>query len=191
MLKEAIKNFRQPVRSKVNRSPKNYTRFKKQKINVINLLVVEYNKLSAGEMDGIEGVEYRTSITNELRRYQAYAIEENFGAHYVEQGLDPKDKKNGKFEHIIPIASAIEFFIQNKISTEQFLELPTCRLRKDNDILLTENGWSKKTPDIYNFWKRYNYCFNTQGVFTTWDGQPVDTNMTLDDHFAQFVVDTV
>jgi len=64
MLKEAIKNFRQPVRSTVNRSPKNYTRFKKQKINVINLLVVEYNKLSAGEMDGIEGVEYRTSITN-------------------------------------------------------------------------------------------------------------------------------
>jgi len=65
--------------------------------------------------------------------------------------------------------------------------VPMCKLSKKHDDLLREKGWVSKTPDVYNFWERYKYCFDVEGVFTTWDGQSVDTNMTLDDHFAKFI----
>ena len=33
-----------------------------------------------------------------------------------------------------------------------------------------------KTPDIYNFWERYNYSFETDNVFETYDGTAILTN---------------
>jgi len=80
--------------------------------------------------------------------------------------------------------------IAGVFTAEQALNVPTCRISKQLDDLLREKGWVSKTPDIYNFWERYKYCFETKGVFATWDGHEVNTDMTLDDHFAQFEVDT-
>jgi hypothetical protein len=65
--------------------------------------------------------------------------------------------------------------------------MPTARIGVDKDTLLREKGWSSRTPDIYNFWKRYEYCFETADVFETHDGTVVNTSMTLDDHFRLFL----
>ena len=74
--------------------------------------------------------------------------------------------------------------LTRKISVEQALNVPTCRLSKDSDNLLRKKGWANNTPDVYNFWLRYSYCF--ESVFKTHDGHPVDTNMNLDDHYKLF-----
>jgi hypothetical protein len=54
---------------------------------------------------------------------------------------------------------------------------------------LREAGWASKTPDIYNFWKRYEYSFETKDLFETYDGVNVNTAMTLDEHFERFLND--
>ena len=75
---------------------------------------------------------------------------------------------NGIFEHMIPASTVRDCVIAGKISVEQALNVPTCRLSKESD----------------NFWLRYSYCFDS--VFKTHDGHPVDTSMNLDDHYRLF-----
>ena len=183
MLQEALKNFRQPVYTKTARSKDTYNSIKNRCATQIERLVEEYNSV-LNDQQLLR--EIRNEIDYQLRRYHNYAIKENIGAHYIEVGADETD-----FEHMIPASTVRDLCIAGVVNAQQALNVPTCKLSKEKHITLREKGWGSKTPDIYNFWERYNYCFNTQGVFTTWDGQPVDTNMTLDDHFAQFVVDTV
>ncbi len=183
MLQEAIKNFRQPVYTKTARSVHTYASIKDRCATQITRLVEEYNSV---KNDQQLLREIRNEIDYQLRRYHNYAIKENIGAHYIEVGLEG----NGIFEHMIPASTVRDLCIAGVFTAEQALNVPTCRLSKQRDDTLREKGWVKNTPDIYNFWERYKYCFDTEGVFTTWDGQSVDTDMTLDDHFAQFVVDT-
>lgn len=181
MLKEAIENFRQPVYTKTARSTDTYASINNRCATQISRLVEEYNNV---KNDQQLLREIRNEIDYQLRRYHNYAIKENIGAHYIEVGLEG----NGIFEHMIPASTVRDLCIAGIISAEQALNVPTCRLSKQRDDLLREKGWVSKTPDIYNFWKRYKYCFDTEGVFTTWDGQTVNTDMTLDDHFAYFSI---
>ena len=184
MLQEAIKNFRQPVYTKTARSVHTYASIKQRCATQITRLVEEYNSV---KNDQQLLREIRNEIDYQLRRYHNYAIKENIGAHYIEIGLEG----NGIFEHMIPASTVRDLCIAGVFTAEQALNVPTCRISKQLDDLLREKGWASKTPDIYNFWERYKYCFETKGVFTTWDGHEVNTDMTLDDHFAQFEVDTV
>ena len=183
MLQESIKNFRSPVYTKTARSTFTYASIKSRCSKNITRLVEEYNNV---KNDQQLLREIRNEIDYNLRRYHNYAIKENIGAHYIEVGLEG----NGIFEHMIPASTVRDLCIAGVFTEEQALNVPTCRISKGLDDLLREKGWVSKTPDIYNFWERYKYCFDTKGVFTTWDGHEVDTDMTLDDHFAQFVVDT-
>jgi hypothetical protein len=60
----------------------------------------------------------------------------------------------------------------------------TCSLSNLSDQALKDAGWNSKTPDVYNFWKRYEYSLqNIENAFETHEGMPVDTSMTLDQHF--------
>ena len=177
MLKENLESFIQPVYSKTRRSFDTYDSLRKRCTLKITELAQEYRTI---EHDAQALREIRNEIDYYLRRYHNYAIKENIGAHYVEVGL----KGNGIFEHMIPASTVRDCVLAGKISVEQALNVPTCRLSKDSDNLLREKGWANNTPDVYNFWLRYSYCF--ESVFKTHDGHPVDTNMNLDDHYKLF-----
>ena len=179
MLKEAINNWRQPVFVRTKRSPDSYRATAVYVTNKLEQLVELYKNT---RNDPQTSRLIRDDIDNALRRYHNYCIKENFGAHYIEVGAEETD-----FEHMIPASTVRDMLIGGILSAKQACNVPTCKLSKDKHSELGEAGWASKTPDEYNFWKRYQYCSDIEGMFTTWDGQPVDTNMTLDDHFAKFI----
>lgn len=181
MLKESIANFRAPVYVRTRRGPDSYRATAAYVTANLQRLVELYNTTRNNEQTSRL---IRDDIDNALRRYHEYCIKQNIGAHYIEAGLEG----NGIFEHMIPASTVRDLLIADVLTPQQACNVPTCRLSKERDDMLREKGWASKTPDIYNFWKRYNYCFDTDGVFTTWDGQCVDTNMTLDDHYEQFMI---
>jgi len=178
ILRENIANFRKPVYTPTQRSPDTYASIWSRCVTQVSCLIVEYNDVRNNQQLLRE---IRNEIDYQIRRYHNYAIKENFGAHYIEVGAEKTD-----FEHMIPASTVRDLCIAGVLSPEQALNVPTCKLSRDKHVELREKGWATKTPDIYHFWKRYEYCFDVSG-FTTWDGQSVNTNMTLDDHFEYFL----
>jgi len=87
---------------------------------------------------------------------------------------------------MVPASRIRDLLLAEVITPLQACNMPTCRLSKERDNKLREAGWASKTPDIYNFWKRYEYSFDITDVFETYDGTEVDTNMSLDDHLNHF-----
>ena len=180
MLKEALQNFNAPVYTKTKRSTESYAATAAYVTANLERLVELYRNTKNDEQT------YRLirdDIDNALRRYHQYCIKENIGAHYIECGLEG----NGIFEHMIPASRIRDLLIAKVITPEQACNMPTCRLKKERDDKLREAGWASKTPDLYNFWKRYEYSFDIANVFETYDGAEVNTNMTLEDHFARFI----
>jgi hypothetical protein len=180
MLREALENFTAPVYTKTKRSTESYAATAAYVTANLKRLVELYRGTKNDEQT------YRLirdDIDNALRRYHQYCIKENFGAHYIERGLEG----NGIFEHMVPASRIRDLLLAEVITPVQACNMPTCRLSKERDDKLREAGWASKTPDIYNFWKRYEYSFDIVDVFTTWDDQLVNTNMTLDDHFDMFL----
>ena len=180
MLKEALEQFAQPVYVRTKRSTESYAATAAYVTANIKRLVDLYRNTKNDEQT------YRLirdDIDNALRRYHQYCIKENIGAHYIERGLEG----NGIFEHMVPASTIRDLLIAQVITPLQACNMPTCRLSKERDDKLREAGWASKTPDIYNFWKRYEYSFDTGGVFETYDGVDVNTSMTLEDHFTRFV----
>lgn len=179
MLKESIANFRAPVYVRVQRSTETYVATKNYVQENLERLVELY-KLSKNDQQTLRLI--RDDIDKLLRRCHDYCIKENIGAHYI----DPDLEDNGIFEHMIPASTIRDMLIHGVITTAQACNPPTCRLSKHKDNLLREAGWNSKTPDIYNFWERYRYCFDTAG-FSTYDGTPIDTeSWTLENHFKYF-----
>ena len=174
VLKENLAKFIQPVYQRTRRSADTYSSLKKRCLQKITELRDEYRIV---QHDAQLLREIRNEIDYYLRRYHEYAIKQNIGAHYVEVGLEG----NGIFEHMIPASTVRDCVLIGSMTVEQALNVPTCRLSKENDNLLREKGWANNTPDPYNFWLRYSYRFDS--VFKTYDGHPVDTGMNLDEHY--------
>lgn len=180
-LQESIAKFRQPVYSPIKRSNETYSATAGYVQRNLARLVEEYhdNKNNQQVLRLI-----RDDMDKLLRRYHQYCIEQNFGAHYVQDDLDEK----GIFEHMVPNSTVRDLLLHGVITAEQACNMPTCKLSKENDVKLTEAGWASKTPDIYNFWQRYTNCFSVEGNFSTYDGVAVDpNNWTLDKHFEYFL----
>ena len=180
MLREALENFTAPVYTKTKRSTESYAATAAYVTANLERLVKLYRSTKNDEQT------YRLirdDIDNALRRYHQYCIKENFGAHYIERGLEG----NGIFEHMVPASRIRDLLLAEVITPLQACNMPTCRLSKERDDKLREAGWASKTPDIYNFWKRYEYSFDIVDVFTTWDDHVVNIKMTLDDHFDMFL----
>ena len=123
------------------------------------------------------------NLTANRALLQALIIKENFGAHYVEVGIEG----NGIFEHMVPNSTVRDLLLAGVITPTQACNMPTARISVEKDTLLREKGWASRTPNIYNFWQRYQYCFDTVNMFVTHDGAPVDTTMTLEEHFNIFM----
>ena len=117
-----------------------------------------------------------------LRRYHGYSIKENIGAHYYETGL-PHGTKT-EFEHVIPASVARDLLLFDRLTVDEALNIPTCRLSAVKHKKLNSTKLGSTTPDIYWFWKRYQeLSINV----TTHDGVAVDTaTWNLDSHYTYF-----
>jgi len=180
MLKESIERFREPVYVRTKRNLESYAATAAYVTANLNRLVELYKNTKNNEQTARL---IRDDIDNALRRYHGYCIKENIGAHYIEVGLEG----NGIFEHMIPNSTVRDLLIAGVVSPAQACNMPTARISVAKDALLREKGWASRTPNIYNFWQRYQYCFDTKDQFLTHDGNTVNTNMTLDDHFSLFL----
>jgi hypothetical protein len=180
MLKESIERFREPVYVRTKRNLESYAATAAYVTANLNRLVELYKNTKNNEQTARL---IRDDIDNALRRYHGYCIKENIGAHYIEVGLEG----NGIFEHMIPNSTVRDLLIAGVISSSQACNMPTARISVAKDALLREKGWASRTPNIYNFWQRYQYCFDTKDQFLTHDGNTVNTSMTLDDHFSLFL----
>ena len=101
--------------------------------------------------------------------------------------LECRLKEKGRFEHRVPASTVRDLVLHEVITPKQACNMPTCTLSKENDQLLKDAGWNSKTPDIYNFWKRYRYSFETENCFETYDGTAILTSeWPLDNHFDYF-----
>ena len=182
-LLESINAFISPVYVRVRRGNETYSATKQYVESNLRRLVNEYINTKNDEQT-LRLI--RDDIDNALRRYHEYCIKQNFGAHYKDR--DIKDDSKVIFEHMVPASTIRDMLIAETISPEQACNMPTCNLSKEKDDLLREKGWASKTPDIYNFWKRYQYCFDTENKFETHDEVAVDTSVwNLDKHFEFFL----
>jgi hypothetical protein len=126
----------------------------------------------------------RKGIEFLLREYHNYAIKDNIGAHYYEKGL-PHGAKT-EFEHVIPASVARDLLLFDRLTIDEALNIPTCRLSAAKHRKLNSTKLGSTTPDIYWFWQRYQELGIT---VTTHDGTAVDTaTWNLDSHYTYFKV---
>lgn len=117
-----------------------------------------------------------------LRRYHVYSIKENIGAHYYETGLAHDTKTD--FEHVVPAAVARDLLLYDRLTVDEALHIPTCRLSATKHQTLNSTKLVSTTPDIYWFWRRYEGLGIT---VETHDGTAVDmTTWNLDTHYEYF-----
>lgn len=124
----------------------------------------------------------RDDFESMLRRYHEYCIEQNQGAHYVEVGLAPKTKT--EFEHVIPVRMVRDAVLSDRMTIDQALNMPSCKLSKIKHKELATLGLAKGSECPYNFWRRYK----TLGIkIATRSGDTVDLDTwNLDTHYEYF-----
>ena len=117
-----------------------------------------------------------------LKRYHVYTIKENIGAHYFEKNLAKNVKTD--FEHVIPAAVARDLLLFDRLTVDEALNIPTCRLSAVKHKMLNSTKLGSTTPDIYWFWQRYK----SLGIeIETHDGTVVDpVTWNLDTHYTYF-----
>jgi len=124
----------------------------------------------------------RDQIDALLRRYHEYVIQGKIQAHYRQVGV--KIKAGNVFEHVIPARTVRNLLIADLISVPQALNPPTCLITTANNRVLSRNRMTKRTPNCWQFWSRYQ-CLGIQ--IETWDGTPVDqTTWDLARHYEYF-----
>lgn len=117
-----------------------------------------------------------------LRNYHNYNINKKSGAHYREKGLVHGTKT--QFEHIIPVVVARGLLLEGRITIDEALNIPTCKLSEKNHKKLGSNKLGTTTPDIGNFLKRYQLL---DIEIETRDGLLIDTaTWTLQQHYDYF-----
>lgn len=117
-----------------------------------------------------------------LRRYHVYSIKENIGAHYYERGLAHDAKTD--FEHVVPAAVARDLLLYDRLTVDEALNIPTCRLSASKHQILNSTKLVSTTPDIYWFWRRYEGLGIT---VETHDGTAVDmATWNLSKHYEYF-----
>jgi hypothetical protein len=173
-------NFRSPVYTRITRSAETYKAT--QDYTIAKLVrLVELYKDTVNDQQQSRLI--RDDIDQGLRRYHQYCIQQRHGAHYIQQDAGERTV----FEHLVPASTVRDLLLDEVITPEQACNMPTCILSVENDRLLREAGWASRTPDIFNFWKRYQYCFDTTELFETHDGKAIDpATWTLADHFEYF-----
>jgi len=178
-LKERVLAFAQKKPTPVKRGGASYDATYKFCVRGLKLCVWTYRRLKVEDQTARL---IRDVMDFLLRRYHGYAIKENIGAHYYEKGL-PHGAKT-EFEHVIPAAVARDLLLYDRLTIDEALNIPTCRLSASKHKKLNSTRLGSTTPDIYWFWQRYQ----SLGIqLETHDGTAVDTaSWNLDSHYTYF-----
>jgi len=180
-LKERVDGFAQKKPTPVKRGGASYDATYRFVSRGLRLCVWMYRRLKVEDQTARL---IRDVIDFLLRRYHGYAIKENIGAHYYEKGL-PHGART-EFEHVIPAAVARDLLLFDRMTIDEALNIPTCRLSAAKHKKLNSTKLGSTTPDIYWFWQRYkDLNINVE----THDGTTVDMMCwNLDSHYAHFNV---
>lgn len=178
-LKTLVEGFRKKAYKQVKRSALSYEQTDHFMCNELERLLTKYK---ACLVEDQEARLIRDFMELAVRRYNEYSIAGKIGAHYRQLGVD---EKNCIFEHVIPVNYVVAMLIEERLTINQALNTPTCLIKKEDDVLLTTNGLGSKSPDNWNFFKRY-IILNSK--FKTFNGQDISdlSNFTLEDHYHMF-----
>ena len=178
-LLERVGGFAQKKPTPVKRGGSSYDATYKFCVRGLKLCIWSYQRLKVE--DQIARL-IRDVMDFLLRRYHNYAIKENIGAHYFEKGLPHGAKTD--FEHVIPAAVARDLLLFDRLTIDEALNIPTCRLSAAKHKKLNSTKLGSTTPDIYWFWRRYQEL----GISVeTHDGTQVDfSTWNLDSHYDYF-----
>ncbi len=180
-LKEHVQGFEEVRYPKVVRNSKAYDQTKRFILAEVQRLLSLYEQLDAVDQTARL---IRDGIDFWLRRAHGYNIEGDIGSHYRQRGVSAQDCD---FEHVIPQAKIRDLLIQGRITVHQAMNPPTCLIEKDLHRQLKDEGWASRTPDMWNFWKRYTNVFEAE--FETHNGVAVNTAVwDLGKHFEYFGV---
>ena len=178
-LLERVGGFAQKKPTPVKRGGSSYDATYKFCVRGLKLCIWSYQRLKVE--DQIARL-IRDVMDFLLRRYHNYAIKENIGAHYFEKGLPHGAKTD--IEHVIPAAVARDLLLFDRLTINEALNIPTCRLSAAKHKKLNSTKLGSTTPDIYWFWRRYQEL----GISVeTHDGTQVDfSTWNLDSHYDYF-----
>jgi len=179
-LQENLSQFTAPVYGKTQRTADTYATVARRCTHQVTQLVTEYQQV---RNDQQLLREIRNDIDEKIRRYHEYCIKQRngMGAHYHEVGADAQTD----FEHLIPLGRVRDLLLAGSITIEQALNAPTVRLSRAKHTLLSDSGWSSKTPNMWLPFVRYSQVFDAK--FETHDGTQIDTETwTLEQHFNYF-----
>ena len=181
-LKKLVEGFKKPSRNRtVARNNESYAKCLEFTSNELERLIELYKSVIQEDMTARL---IRDSIDHHIRRYHGYAIQGSIGSHYREVGVVDKDSI---FEHIIPASSVRDMLIEGRLTIEQALNAPVCKIKKSSDITLRKNGLVKMSPDNWKFFKRYEIL---KSEFTTFNGKTVNIiDWTLEDHYRLFGIE--
>lgn len=184
LLKEGMQDLKQRRKANVKRNDKAYAQALSTVTEELERLLEIY-RTSVFE-DDMRARLYRDMIDFLLRRYHKYAIQGKIKSHYHQRGVSLKPEDT-IFEHVIPAATVRDKLIEGKLSINQALNVPTCRIARATDVALRRKGLHDNTPDGWFFFKRYKLAVDDIEI-ESYNGQPVadlDT-WTLQDHFDLF-----
>jgi hypothetical protein len=178
-LQERLTGFKQVKYTRVKRDGASYAQTEAFAQRVLRICLWTYRRLESANQTARL---VRDMIDIVLRRYHGYCIKENIGAHYREVGLKPDTKTD--FEHVLPAAVARDLLLNDRITIQEALNIPTCVVSRKNHSKLNSRSLASTTPDIYWFWQRYQ----SLGIqIETHDGLAVNTTTwNLDSHYKHF-----
>jgi hypothetical protein len=118
-----------------------------------------------------------------LRRYHQYAVQQQIGAHYTQQGV-----VKGIFEHLIPASVLRDLVLADAISIQAALHAPMVLLSKENDARLRVAKLTSTTRTPYYPFRRYIDA-GIDEVFVSFRGETVIDlfNWSLEDHYKMAV----
>jgi hypothetical protein len=140
--------------------------------------------------------EEKTMMNSIVRRFGEYFIQEDKHCEQAETwmyGTGIIDQKG--FEHVLPIGAGkaelsetgrLYEFLKSKITVDEFLFSPVCRVHKDLDVLI-KGRHVYLNEDPTHFFKRYiSVGYSTP--MKTWRGDPVDMETwDFNDHISQVI----
>lgn len=193
LLEQGLKEYRPKRKASVVRNNKAYVECAETTTAELTRLVDLY-KTTVFEED-MRARLLRDSIDHWIRRYHGYAIQGKIKSHYHQKGVSMK-AKDTIFEHVIPAAQVRDYLIDGKLTINQALNVPTCRVSRAGNNLLNAKGMHDRNTDPWNFFKRYKVGMadlDSNGntvipVFETYNGQTIEDldTWTLRDHYNFF-----
>lgn len=137
---------------------------------------------------------YRDSMDHHIRRYHGYAIQGKIKSHYRQRGVS-MEAKHTIFEHVVPEGAVRDMLIDDVITINQALNVPTCRISRAHNEMLNQRSLHDNNPEPWFFFRRYvngmSHVVDNKTVvpeFETYNGQLItDLNIwSLGDHWAMF-----